>query len=279
MSGLRKKGELTPREQRQARRQREDFIRNLNTLSTWETYWGVGRTFNGVRGKDDPECEIITFIIKLGHSWEASETAKFGHAGIAIGTEYYDYGPRGGYGKAFTVVPGIWWWDNPNRPIHQDAGKTDPADVDLADILAGIESAAFGGGRHTLYGYEPRYDVFMIEWCVSKKTAKKANQYWDDLYRRIEIPPKSFLQRRLEGGAAQAKYCVPGEHCTSEVIRSILTPPADPDLEKETWWYNAAGSTTPQQLLKQLSGKKHQCGPDKGQKVWVRQIKWEEPKP
>lgn len=84
---------------------------------------------------------LITVIIKLPHSkstdkWEAKGLG--GHTGIAIGKEFYDYGPDisrySSGGDPITGVEGIPWWD---KIIMDDSGGSIKklSDVDLSHIL------------------------------------------------------------------------------------------------------------------------------------------------
>ena len=104
-------------------------------------------------------CAVVTVVVALPDpclKWPAN---LIGHAGVAIGNDYYDYGPdRGGNHE-----PGSQWWDSPEafhwpafgeNPIHS------PADIGLDDILNRIDELASGE------------DVLKIEYCVCSITAE-----------------------------------------------------------------------------------------------------------
>jgi hypothetical protein len=128
------------------------------------------------------DCEVVTIIINLGHSCLKDTVFRFiGHTGIAIGEDYYDYGPDGDV-DPYVAVPGIPWWDDPVTTI-------------LTDILDDMDTLATDDGV--------ALDVLKIEICAKVPHCGKLREWWEDKYSNL------------------GNFCIPGTHCTSAVIWSI----------------------------------------------------------
>ena len=72
---------------------RRQFLKDLN-------FQKPGKTRTSGKVKCDPPCVMVTILIELGHSCEAGKLAgvipeeKIGHAAMAIGDDFFDFGPK-----------------------------------------------------------------------------------------------------------------------------------------------------------------------------------------
>lgn len=188
---------------------------------------------------------LITVLIELPHSkdWDiAGRMGLGGHTAIAIGEEFYDYGPNTAEYKdpntkdnphqnipdnnpkgnnPITGTPGAAWWDQ----IVKDASSTitQLSDVDLSDVLSMIQTSI-------------KQKVYKVEFTVSNHQAELIEKWWKDRYNNI------------------GKYaCIPwsGEQCTTTVRISlekagvlkpslVQTPGGFLDYLK-IWAFNTAG--------------------------------------
>src|SRR5690606_20251771 len=124
----------------------------LDSLNATGGFMGVEK--RGTGGScSSSDCEKITLLVKLGHSCDDSVQGKVGHTGIAIGNDYYDYGPDGNVIGPFDKVPGKPWWDDPNHPVW-GGGKASSSDIGLSDIISNLVGLTGGG-----------YDVIRVQWC------------------------------------------------------------------------------------------------------------------
>lgn len=141
----------------------------------------------------------ITILIKLPHSKSTDKVERKGlggHTGIAIGQEFYDFGPNTSlYDKTHgpvTGVAGIPWWDQ--EVLDKSHGTlTMLEDVDLPQILDYIKR-------------EIKQDTYKVEFFVTPEQGKDIEKWWLDRYQNL-------------GTYA----CLPwsGEQCTTTVRISL----------------------------------------------------------
>ena len=178
---------------------------------------------------------------------------KIGHTAIAIGSDFFDYGPKGDW-----PGPASPWWADPSRPTWQGR-KRRPEDIALPDILAHLADLT-----HLDKSHEGFYDVVKVEWCVCKSEGKglhsdDVRNYWRALYKLMNsgADPKTLPQ-----------YKIPGWQCTSRVICSINYPTAkDP---------GSTGRMSPEDYLSQIAQhQSHTCGRNKAKPVRFERIQTE----
>jgi len=83
---------------------------------------------------------------------------------------------------------------------------------------------------------------------VTDNSSDRMREYWESLYEDL------------------GTFSLLGRQCTSTAIKSMESG----GLYKRGFWVNG-----PQDLLKEMKKVKHTCGPNKGKRVKVKQIKWE----
>lgn len=205
------------------------------------------------------EGVLLTVLIELPHSTEVDIVGRMGlggHTAIAIGEEFYDYGPNTVEYKdrnknnpnsnnpdnnpkgnnPITGAPGAPWWDQ--QVLDASSTITQLTDVDLSDIISYIQNGI-------------QQKVYKVEFTVSSRQAELIEKWWKDRYNNF------------------GKYaCIPwsGDQCTTTVRISlekagvlkpslVQTPGGFLDYLK-IWAFNTAG-------------------PEKGRKAKVTQIQWE----
>ncbi len=187
---------------------------------------------------------LITVIIKLPHSqstdkWEGKGLG--GHTGIAIGQEFYDFGPDVNQyatgGSPITGVAGIPWWDQ--QILDGSGGRlTRLSDVDLPDILSYINANI-------------KQNVYKVEFTVTTEQAKMIEKWWLDRYKNLGV-----------------YACLPwsGEQCITTVRISLEKAGVIP----------ASNVQTPDGFLKHMKlFSTNTAGPNKYKAAKVTQIQWE----
>jgi len=212
----------------------------------------------------NPDCEKLTFVIKLGKVCDEFPDNLIGHAGIGVGDDYYDFGPNNfvdrnndSHPDGGNHMPGSPWLDNPQ--YWNTLGLTDvpksPSDIGIAYIRERIKNGDYAKGN----------DTITAELCICKAQSEQIRKWWDELYKN---PPQ---------------YNVPGLHCSSAVACSLenMAPVAQniPAFgAKDDGAYIFATGATPGALLANyVKALKQSCGPQKGQAPYFNQISHEFP--
>ena len=205
-------------------------------------------------------CELLNFIAEI-------PTAKgdVGHSAIAVGNDFYDFGPKNGYRKVeidldwtkiqtpMAYAEGSPWWDTIDRSYGTEKlwsdKYTNSHDIKLTSIVENVDNLASD------------QTVMLIPMEVPKDHAQRIRLWWDKLYSNFP------------------EYKIPGLHCTSTVIRSF----EETETSSEGRWARIRGgdvwspdtvspSMWTTKLLddQMLSWKaplnyRHRCGPLKGQ--------------
>ena len=116
---------------------------------------------NGGEFKCASPCEKITIIIKLPNPCKRLiADAESGHAGIGVGSEFWDIGPSTGMGG-----PAEPWWDD-----NVGGG---------ANNLDNVMDSVGRDGRGA-------YDILAVEWCVCEGKANQIKDYWEEVYAMID---------------------------------------------------------------------------------------------
>ncbi|MEM9021552.1 MAG: hypothetical protein AAGC44_13395 [Planctomycetota bacterium] len=141
----------------------------------------------------EPDEQEVTVIIALSAVVPAGVV---GHAGLAVGDAYYDFGPnrvdRGQRLQGFGSPAGPWW-DDPEQ-----MGDTDHT---LAQVIDQLDEKVYPEGSL----------IAVAKVRVSPEEAEQIAAYWDALYRQME--------------AGQRVYHLLGEQCANVVVASMVCPP------------------------------------------------------
>ena len=116
--------------------------------------------------QDDECCCTVTIIIELPNEDDEAKIERkgmAGHSGIAVDSEYYDYGPQPGEGASLMGSQGRPWWDRMSR-------LTSTEDAKLKDIEANIGKLA------------PGHEVYEVTIVAKSNECSVISQYWKDLY-------------------------------------------------------------------------------------------------
>lgn len=204
-----------------------------------------GKPRSGVGECSTPDCEKLTFVIKLPHPCDngwgrgASET---GHVGIGVGNDYYDYGPGSGGGPTAPLEP---WWDDPSvwgpgpgEDWESPYDFSGTGDINLDHVLDNLDylSSGFGAG--------PQRTVVKIEICICEDEADEARQYYEGLYQQIE------------DGTAPL-YSGVGLNCTTAACNAL----------GQNFAGGPFGITPSEFLLQTIENQKHTCGSNEGENV------------
>lgn len=226
-----------------------DQAENPNASNiAWRADWIEKNSYRRVAELPSAEpnsaCETLQIMIELP---AIGGTLEVGHTGVAIGEEYYDYGPVEEIEKSTVRLraKGGPYWDHPEK--WPGARSTD--EISFKMITETISSLATD---HT---------VVVIPMIVEARHASRIREWWKNTY---ETAPE---------------YGIPGLHCTSSVIRSIegtdpkrnaMKNPVDMQLIS-----GASAVTSPLKYAQILLGNAamntgrynltHSCGPLKGQ--------------
>ena len=189
-------------------------------------------------GKKDPNCVTLSIILEL--TGKINDINNIGHAGIGIGNDFYDYGPAENFEEPNlnhllglekpTSVLGTRWWDEANLNM----------DKSLINHINEIQRDY------------PDYAFVVFKISICKEKADKIKEYWEKLYNAIDTN--------------EARYSIPGLHCTSAVLRPILGK--SPIIDR----------TFPGMLFAMLADSNdsrfyHSCGENKGKPVKMYVIK------
>jgi len=194
---------------------------------------------------DSPDCKKVTYIVELAHSCEADLFWSFvGHTGIAVGDDYFDFGPNGG-ARLGKTVPGKPWWHERDKV----KGK-------LSDLLTNLKDVT--GGKE---------DVLKIEQCVCAAQATGIQDYWTKLYKQIKDDDR------------KSDYCIPGLHCTSAALNSakaVIEPVAKEVLKTDKIGDTTWSAVYPELALTVLGKLSHLCGSNKDKTVKIDHIQKEQ---
>lgn len=156
----------------------------------------------------------ITVLVELPHSLETGWGAKglAGHTAMAIGEQYFDYGPNnrpGTYSEtdydvdfnddgdtndnvllsspSFKKSPGMPWWGS-----HIATRKgIKPEDVTLKMALDYIKlpwnNTVNSSGAVTHYGTHIYGTVYKVEFYVNKNEANEIQDWWEERYKHLKI--------------------------------------------------------------------------------------------
>jgi hypothetical protein len=114
---------------------------------------------NGGDFKCESPCEKVTIVIKLPDPCKRLiADAESGHAGVGVGSEFWDIGPTTGIGGS--AKP---WWD-------ENVGGNNNLDA----VIASIGAAGKGA-----------YDQVVVEWCVCEGKANQVKDYWEEVYAMV----------------------------------------------------------------------------------------------
>ena len=211
-------------------------------------------------------CELATLIFEL-----PSMARYVGHAAIAVGDDFYDFGPKGGY-QTFTIDLG-WDWAKIKTPIRYAKGAGWWKDVDRvtrkgerywADDIKSSDQVTFDKVATNLEKLASNQTVIYVPIELKPEHGRAIREYWRDLYSKMP------------------EYRIPGLHCTSSVIKSFES--GDPDtassyrkvLGQNVWApeltspasfahrvLDQSGTSSWNRLLKY----QHRCGPNLGKPV------------
>ena len=195
-------------------------------------------------GECDEGCKKMTVLSKLPHEIHQTDV---GHTGIAIGENYYDYGPGSkpwGPTASFdkdTKMYGTGWWDNPEH--HE--GRDDFDSVTLRDVLVRLRFADLA----------PSHTILAFEVCVPTGWAGAVEDAWKKIY------------------SSTATFSIPGAHCTSLVNTTTRVSPT-----KDGGWQSFEGHVvgtmvSPLSYAKQMAEIKHLCGSNTGKKIRAKIIR------
>jgi|GEM_PF-1828266 len=204
-------------------------------------------------------CEMLNFLVEIPVT-----KGDVGHSGIAIGRDYYDFGPKAGYRKVeidldwtqiqtpMAYAEGYPWWDTVDRSYGE--GKLwgpefqTSDDISLLSVINNLPKLAHN------------QTVMLIPMEVPIDHANRIRSWWKKIY--ADFP----------------EYKIPGLHCTSTVIRSF----EETENESEGRWdrINGGDVWTPDTISPTMWATKllddqalswnaalnyrHRCGPNKG---------------
>jgi hypothetical protein len=120
------------------------------------------RSDHGTATGGDDDSVTVVIVIELPDANDPSKLGRkglSGHSGVAIGEEYYDYGPTPGKGANPLGSPGRPWWDRFASPT---------GDASFSQVK---EWAAAQG-----------YKLKLVSLEVSRAQAETIRTYWQDLY-------------------------------------------------------------------------------------------------
>ena len=175
----------------------------------------------------------ITVIIELPHPEDSSTIGQMGlsgHTALAIGEEFYDFGPdyhvdKDGDGNvdkdfAYLASQGSPWWD-------RDILKNE--DLSKKYKLKTVDDVGFKQAKYYINHTKGIYEVWFVEIETTKQKAEEAKKWWKDRYNNL------------------GEYSVLpmiGEQCTTTVRTSLVESKVIP-------WNTVQ---TPQGFLEYLKG-------------------------
>ena len=221
-----------------------DQAENPNASSIqWRYKWILDNSFRTTSElpvlMENEACEIMNVMIELP---AISQEFEVGHTGVALGNDYFDYGPVKSIEKSRAILraEGGPYWDNP----ASWPGAQSTEDVNWQMIQDTISSLA---DQHT---------VLVIPILIQKTHAEAMRQWWKKTY------------------STAPEYNIPGMHCTSSVIRSIEESDRNRAIEKNVLDHrlmlSSSSVTSPLKYAQTLLGNtaintgrintKHSCG-------------------
>ena len=195
-------------------------------------------------GECDAGCKKMTVLSKLPHEIHRTDV---GHTGIAIGENYYDYGPGEspwgptGGGKKKKKAWGTGWWDNPEH--HE--GIDDFDSVKLHHVLVRLRFGDLAPG-HTILAFEV---------CVPEGWADAVEEAWKKIY------------------ASRAHFEIPGPHCTSLVNTTTRVSRTESGEWKAFEGQIVGQAVSPLSYAKEMAEVKHMCGSNAGKKIRAQIIR------
>ncbi len=217
------------------------------------------KNINDVPTLPSAGCEMLNFIVEIPVS-----KGDVGHSGLAIGRDYYDFGPKAGYRKVeidldwtqiqtpMAYAEGYPWWDTVDRSYGQEKlwgpEFQSSDDISLLSIMDNMPKLAHN------------QTVMLIPMEVPVDHAQRIRAWWKKVYAKFP------------------EYKIPGLHCTSTVIRSF----EETENESEGRWDRVNGGDvwTPDTISPTMWATKllddqalswnaalnyrHRCGPNKG---------------
>jgi len=181
----------------------------------------------------------ITVLIKLPIGTEVDWRARMGlagHTGIALGNEFYDFGPQSGQGANLWGAQGNQWWD-------QQFGGAD-GDATLEEVIQGITEHR----NHQRENHRIVKDLYRIEVEVSDHQFQQVKNYWEDLYENL------------------GKYTFYHKQCTTTVAESLKRAGVIEDMMPMQ-------QLLPQKFLEFLQEKlKNTAGQNAGESAMIEQI-------
>jgi RHS repeat-associated protein len=205
---------------------------------------------NPVKYIDPTGEERLTVIIELPSPNSTSKLGRkgmTGHTGIAVGNEYYDYGPKDGKGTSLIGYKGQPWWDT--MPKFSEFG-----DADLDDILNNNEKI-----------HNPAYSVTAE---ITSEQAEIITNYWEDRY--AELGTYRFYDDQCTTTVRDSlrEAGLIDDQIGVEDLFSFFRSPVGYYLFDRK--YDGA---TPQGLLKNLTSElRSTYGPDEGKLAQVERI-------
>lgn len=190
-------------------------------------------------------CTLITLIVEIGDPAEGFIKDKAGHAGMGIGSEFYDFGPTD---PDAAVSPGIQWWDNPDNSYWGDEPPAKkPGEIGLQHMADNINQIS------------PNLAV-KIEFCACAKRTERMRKFWKSLYAEIET-------------GNQPDWKLNTFQCSTAVMSALAVGDGFDPLPGMGGKVRIEAPLGPDSLLDYIGTRKSNCGRSKGKNVAVTKLK------